>query len=63
MSIIALFVVLATIGILAWAFTTFIPMPPGIKNLIVIVAVVCAVWYVLYAFGFVMPNVRVPSIR
>jgi acid phosphatase family membrane protein YuiD len=44
-------VVLALIGLLVWALTTYIPMGTGFKNLIYIVAIIFAVIYVLRAFG------------
>lgn len=58
-----LLLVLAVIGVLAWAFVTYIPMPNGIRSLIIIVAVVCAVFYVLNAFGVHLPNPGVPQVH
>ena len=58
-----LLLVLAVIGVIAWAVTTYIPMPQGIKTLIIIVAVVCACIYVLNAFGVHLPNPGVPRLK
>ena len=64
MSFLGLLVVLAVIGLLAWAFTTFIPMPGNIKTLIVVVAGVVALMYVLSAFGVLhnAGSIQVPKI-
>lgn len=65
MSLLGLLLVLIVIGVAVWAITTYIPMDPGIKNLIRIVAVVVAVIYVLNAFGVfhAMSGVNVPQIK
>lgn len=60
MSLIYLLLILALIGVITWAIITYIPMPQGIKTLIVIVAVVGCVLYVMGAFGVVLPSMRVP---
>ncbi len=63
MSIIYLMLVLAVIGVVAWALVTYIPMPSGMKTLIVVVAVVCGVLYALNMFGIGLPNPAVPKLR
>lgn len=63
MSILFLLLVIALIGLIAWALTTYIPMPGGVKTVIVIVAVVCAVIYALNAFGVHLPNPGVPQVH
>jgi hypothetical protein len=65
MGAIGLILVLALLGVITWAVITYIPMPKGFKNLIVIVAVVVAVVYVLNAFGVIgrLPDMRVPQVR
>lgn len=63
MSILGLLLVIAVIGLIAWALVTYIPMPSGIRTVIIIVAVVCAVIYALNAFGFHLPNPSVPQAR
>lgn len=63
MSLIVLMLVLAVLGVITWAIVTFIPMPQGIKTLIVIVAVVAGVLYALNAFGVGLQSFQVPRIK
>lgn len=65
MSLIGLIIVLAIIGLIVWAVTTFIPMPQNIKTLIVVVAGIVALLYVLSAFGIMghAGDVRVPTLK
>lgn len=63
MSILVLLLILAVIGVMAWALTTYIPMPAGIKTTIVVVAIVACVIYALHAMGIGIPNPGVPQIR
>ncbi len=63
MSILMLLLILAVIGVIAWALVTYIPMPQGIKTVIVVVAIICAVIYALNAFGFHLPNPGVPQLH
>lgn len=58
-----LLLVLAVIGVIAWAIVTYIPMPAGVRTVIIIVAVLCAVIYALNAFGVHLPNPGVPRLR
>ena len=51
MSLISLLVLIAVIGLVAWALRTYVPMPPSFQNLIVVVAIVAVVFIVLNAFG------------
>lgn len=55
MPLIQLLVVLIIIGVLLWLVETYIPMDPGIKQLIrvvaIIVAVVIALFWLLDTFG------------
>lgn len=62
MSIVLLLLVLAVIGVCAWALVTYLPMPPAIKTVIIIVAVVCCILYALHAMGIGIPNPSVPRI-
>lgn len=61
MSLISLIIILAVVGLIVWAVTTYIPMDAGIKKLILIVAIVACVLYVLQAFGVLgsMDTVRI----
>jgi hypothetical protein len=64
MSVISLLVVLILIGVALWLVTTYIPMNPGIKRLIVVVGIVIAVIMVLRAFGILGGlNMQVPQVR
>ena len=48
---IALIVTIALVGLIVWAVTTLIPMPPQFKTAIMVIAVVFLVLYVLSALG------------
>lgn len=63
MSILLLLVILAVIGVVTWALVTYLPMPAGVKTVIVIVAVVACVIYALHAMGIGLPNPAVPQVR
>lgn len=51
MSLLGLVVAIALIGLITWAITTFIPMPPGFKRTIYVVAIICVVLFILTAMG------------
>ena len=57
---IGLLLMLALLGVIAWALVTYVPMPQGIKTLIIVVTIVCAFLYVLSAFGVGLPNLNLP---
>lgn len=64
MSFISLVIVLAVIGVIAWAITTFIPMPGNIKMLIIVVSGIIALLYVLSAFGLIDTwSIRIPTVK
>lgn len=65
MSIVALFLLLALLGLFAWLLTTFIPMPQQFKTLLIVVAIIIALLLVLQAFGFLsgIGSVQVPKVR
>jgi hypothetical protein len=62
---IGLLLMLAVLGVAAWALVTFVPMPQGIKTLIIIVAVLGGILFALRAFGIGFPSLdmRVPAIK
>lgn len=60
---IGLLILLAVIGVISWIIITYIPMPQGVRTVIIIVAVVCAVIVALNAFGVRLPNPGVPRLR
>lgn len=51
MTIIALVVTIAIIGLIAWLINTYLPVPQPFKNILNIVLVVIAVIIALNAFG------------
>jgi len=63
MGILTLLLIVAIIGLIAWALVTYIPMPAGMKNLIIIISVIAAVIYALHAFGVGLPNPQVPQVH
>lgn len=63
MSFPTLLIVLGMIGLLSWAITTLIPMPEGVRKVIIVVAIICAVLYALMAFGVHLPNPNVPRMN
>jgi hypothetical protein len=63
MDIIMLLVLLALIGLLAWALSTYVPMPAGMARLIQIAAIVIGVLILLQALGLLPSLGRVPTLR
>lgn len=65
MSVIALLLTLAVIGLVAWAIVKFIPMPGNIASLIYVVAGIIALLYVLSAFGVIgaATSAQVPKLK
>lgn len=65
MSVISLLVVLALIGLVAWALVRFVPMPPGMQTLIYVAAVLIGIIYLLSATGILsgVSTVAVPRIK
>lgn len=56
--------VIIVVGVLLWAVTTYIPMAPPIKQILVAVAVIFIVLYLLQVFGVLqLVNQPVPRIR
>lgn len=53
MNILSLILVIALIGLIAWAVTEFIPMPPKFATLIYVIAGIAVVVYLLQALGVV----------
>jgi hypothetical protein len=51
MSLLGLIIAIAVIGLLVWAITTYIPMPPGFKKAIFVLAIICIVIFILVALG------------
>ena len=51
MSLVGLVIVLIVIGVLLWLVTTYIPLEPNIKKLIVAVVIIVTVLWLLSQFG------------
>lgn len=51
MPIIQLIIVLALVGFLLFAVTTWIPMPPPYRQLFIGIVCLCVVLYILQVFG------------
>lgn len=58
MDLITLIVVIAVVGVIVWALTTYVPMPPMFKNIIILVAILVVVLWVLSLFAPI-PSLRV----
>ena len=57
MDLIMVVLVLALIGCLVWAITTYIPMPPIFKTAITIIAIIVVILYLVRTFAGNVPNV------
>ena len=51
MSLIAIIITLAIVGVLLWLVNTFIPMPDAIKKIINIVSIIVVILWLLNVFG------------
>ena len=61
---ILLIIELAAIGLILWLVTTYIPMDPTIKRIIVAVVVICVVLWLLQVFGVLsLMNAPVPRLK
>lgn len=59
MSLIAVILILAVIGAIVWAVTTYIPMPRVVKGAIYVVALIVVLLWLLSLFGVGMPAFKV----
>lgn len=57
MDLITLVLVLAIVGCLVWAITTYIPMPPIFKTAITVIAVIVVILYLVRTLAGNVPNV------
>lgn len=48
---ITLILVVAFVGFLVWALTTYVPMPEPFKYAVIVIAVIALILYVMSAFG------------
>ncbi|MDR3670656.1 MAG: hypothetical protein P4L36_07425 [Holophaga sp.] len=60
-----LVMVLVVVGVLLWLINTYIPMQSTIKRIINVVVIICVIFWVLSAFGFMseFQHVRVGNGR
>lgn len=65
MSLLTLFCFLIVLGIVVWAVNTYLPLPPAFKNIILVVAICVAVFYVLSATGILgsFSKISVPRVH
>lgn len=58
-------IILAVFALIVWAIVTYIPMTPVIKRIIIIVAVVCAGFWLLEITGVLgdAQEIKVPQIK
>lgn len=59
---IALIITIAVVGLLVWLICTYIPMSPGYKRAIQIIAIVCIVIYLLKVLGLFDHDIPVPRL-
>jgi hypothetical protein len=63
MSILLLLLMIALVGVVAWALVSYVPMPAAIRTVIIVVAVMACVLYALHAMGIGLPNPSVPRLK
>ncbi len=51
MDLVSLLVVLVVLGLVWWLVTTYLPLPPGVKTVITVIAVLILCIWLLQAFG------------
>jgi hypothetical protein len=64
MSVITLLLIIIVVGVLVWLATTYIPMDPRFKTMLVVVAIIIVLLIILRAFGiFDMDLGTVPKVH
>lgn len=63
MTLIALVLYIALIGLVVWAITTLIPMPDTFRTLIYIIATVAVILWLLNLLGVGLPPLQLHHIR
>ncbi len=58
---ISLILTLALAGLIVYLIVTYVPMPPIFKTVIMVVAAICLILYLMWAFG--IADVPVPQWR
>ncbi len=61
MPILTIIIVIVAVGVILWALTTFLPMEPNVKRILVAAVVLCLVFWLCSAFGILdtLSTVRV----
>lgn len=62
MPLLTIVIVLVVIGVGLWALTTYVPMAPPIKSILVAVVVIVTLLWVLSAFG-ILPRLGTVRVR
>ncbi len=57
---IALLLTIAIAGVIVWAVTTYIPMPPLFMTAILVIAAICLLLYCLNYFGVMDAGFEMP---
>ncbi len=57
MDLVLLILGIALIGVLVWAITNYLPMPPVFKNIIYVVAAIVLILFLVRQFSGSVPNV------
>lgn len=50
-ALIHIIVLLVVFGLIAWLVLTYIPMPEPVKQVIIVIMVICLILFILQAFG------------
>lgn len=59
MSLITIILTILLVGVLVWLITTFIPMEPKIKQLLVAIVMIFLILWLLQGFGLLPWNLRI----
>ncbi len=51
MPLLTIIIVLAVVGVVLWLVTTYIPMQPAVKNILVAVCIIVLIVWLLQVFG------------
>lgn len=63
MGLFAFFFLCVLVGIVVWAITTYLPLPPPIKTLILVAAIIVLVVVLLQALGiFGGSDIQIPKL-
>jgi hypothetical protein len=60
---IGIILTIAILGVIVWAVTTYIPMPPMFRTAILVIAFILLLLYILAAFGMLGADIGVPRVH